>query len=394
MTVSDEAQSDRPRSDLPRRRRRWPWITSVVLVAVVVAAGTVTAAFQFGLPRWMREGDRNHVYASDAGSLRYQVHLPPQFDGTTRLPVIMALHGCGMTGYGWNSMKATTQLNRLADREGFIVVYPTQRLLRSAINCWNSADPREQHRYTGEPALLAGVARQVLEAYNADPARVHVAGASSGAGAAVILAATYPDVFATVTSVAGGEYGLNQVDPDDPDATPPAYTARQAWSQMSDRARQVPLLVIQGEDDEVVPPLVATRLVEHWTAVGDFVDDGLLNDSLNLVEETTTVPSEHGRHSYTHTTLSVPDGTSLVESHLVRDIGHVWPGPFGDGSYTDHAGPDAGALVWEFAKRHPKSSTVGAPRTSHQTSTLEPFRRKGVATMKRVSLNGLEEPVK
>ncbi|MCC5669026.1 PHB depolymerase family esterase [Nostoc sp. CHAB 5784] len=205
-----------------------------------------------------------------------------------------------MTGYGWNSMKSTTQFNSLADREGFIVVYPTQRMFRSAINCWNSADPREQHRYSGEPALLAGVARQVVEEYNADPAQVHVAGASSGAGTAVILAATYPDIFATVTSIAGGEYGLNQVNPNDPDSTPPDYTARQAWSQMGDRARQVPLLVIQGEEDAVVPPLVATRLVAHWTAVGDFVDDGLLNDSLNLIEKTTTVPSEQSRHSYTH----------------------------------------------------------------------------------------------
>ena len=76
----------------------------------------------------------------------------------------------------------------------------------------------------------------MIEEYNADPAQVHVAGASSGAGVAVILATTYPDVFATATSVAGGEYGLNQVDPDDPDATPPEYTARQAWAQMGARA--------------------------------------------------------------------------------------------------------------------------------------------------------------
>ncbi|WP_157987937.1 extracellular catalytic domain type 1 short-chain-length polyhydroxyalkanoate depolymerase [Jiangella endophytica] len=320
---------------------------------VVVAAGILTAIVQFGLPWWMRDGDRNHVYRGEAGSQRYQVHVPPAYDGTTRLPVVMAIHGCGMTGYGWNSMKGTTQLNSLADREGFIVVYPSQRMFRSVLNCWDSADPREQHRYDGEPALLAGVALEVVEEYAADPGQVHVAGASSGAGTAVILAATYPDVFATATSVAGGEYGLNQVDPDDPDATPPDYTARQAWAQMGDRARRVPLLVVQGEDDEVVPPIVATRLVEHWTAVSDLVDDGLLNDSLNLVEETTTVPAEHDRHAYTHTTLTAPDGTSVVESYLVRDMGHAWPGPAGEGLFTDRSGPDASAIVWDFARRHP-----------------------------------------
>ncbi|GIJ76703.1 esterase, PHB depolymerase family [Micromonospora phaseoli] len=337
----------------PPSRRRWLRIVSGTLAAVVAAVSLGVAALQLGLPWQMGEGDRNHVYEGDAGSQRYQVHLPPQHDGTVRLPVVMAIHGCGMTGYGWNSMKSTTQLNRLADREGFIVVYPTQLISRNVIACWNSTDPREQQRHTGEPALLAGVARQVVEDYHADPARVHVAGASSGAGTAVILAATHPDVFATVTSVAGGEYGLNQVDPDDPDATPPLHTAWQARGQMGERARRVPLLVIQGEQDEVVPPLVATRLVEHWTALSDLVDDGLPNDSLDLTEETVSVPAEAGRHAYTHSTITASDGLSVVEAYRIQDMGHAWPGPDGDGRYTDHAGPDASEIVWEFAERHP-----------------------------------------
>ncbi|MTK03409.1 PHB depolymerase family esterase [Micromonospora sp. CP22] len=336
-----------------RRPRRWLRIVSGTLAAVVAVASLGVAALQLGLPWQMGEGDRNHVYEGPAGSQRYQVHLPPQHDGTARLPVVMAIHGCAMTGYGWNSMKATTQFNNLADREGFIVVYPTQLISRNVIACWNSADPREQQRHTGEPALLAGVARQVVEEYDADPAQVHVAGASSGAGTAVILAATYPDVFATVTSVAGGEYGLNQVDPDDPDSTSPLDTARQAWAQMGERARQVPLLVIQGERDEVVPPLVATRLVAHWTAVGDLVDDGLPNDSLALTEETVSVPADAGRHAYTHSTITTSDGSSLVEAYLVQGMGHAWPGPNGEGRYTDRAGPDASEIVWDFAVRHP-----------------------------------------
>ncbi|WBQ01940.1 extracellular catalytic domain type 1 short-chain-length polyhydroxyalkanoate depolymerase [Kribbella sp. CA-293567] len=338
------------------RHRRWFRVVTVVVVVVVSTAGMATAVFHLSLPWWTDEGNHRHVYESDIGTQRYQVHVPPQYDGKTRLPVVMAIHGCGMSGFGWNSMKSTTQFDDLADREGFIVVYPTQRLFRSALNCWNSADPREQHRYAGEPALLAGVAREVVQTYGADPDQVHVAGASSGAGTAVILAVTYPDVFATVTSVAGGEYGLNQVDPDDPGSTPPDYTARQAWSQMGNRARQVPLLVIQGEQDEVVPPLVATRLVEQWTAVGDLVDDGLPNDSLRVVEKTETVAGNEGKHAYAHTTVTRQGGASLVESYLVKDMGHVWPGPFGDGLFTDHAGPDASAIVWDFARRHPKGS--------------------------------------
>lgn len=341
------------------RRRRWPWITVAIAggLAIIVAAGT--AVFQAGLPWWSGEGDHTHTYRSEAGALRYQVHVPPQHDGATPLPVIVAIHGCGMTGYGVNSMKASTQFNELADREGFIVVYPTQRLFRNALNCWDSGDPREQFRYAGEPALIAGLTQEVLQEYGGDPDRVHVTGASSGAGTAVILAATYPDVFASASSIAGGEYGLNQVDPDDPDATPPAYTARQAWAQMGERARLVPMLVVQGEEDEVVPPLVGERLVEQWLAIADLVDDGLLNDSLDLDRDVIESPATDELYAYTHLTFRTPEGVSVVEKYLVHGMGHSWSGPAGVGLFTDHAGPDAAVLVWEFTRDHPRPSPPG-----------------------------------
>jgi poly(hydroxyalkanoate) depolymerase family esterase len=297
--------------------------------------------------------------APDGTQEFYQVHVPPAYDGAVALPVMVALHGCGMTGFGWNSMKGTTQFDELADSEGFIVVYPSQRPFESLINCWNSDDPRNQLRNSGEPALLAGITQEVIKTYNGDPKRVHVSGASSGAGTAVILAATYPDIFATATSVAGGEFGLNQVDPSNPEATPTTTTARQAWAQMADRERQVPLLIFQGEQDNVVPPLVAQRLVEHWSAVDDFVDDGLLNGSLGVTKTTTAFPASEGRHAYERTDYTTPAGDTLIEYYLVSGMEHAWPGPDGQGIFTDPQGPDASELAWRFAQRHPMTSPAG-----------------------------------
>jgi poly(hydroxyalkanoate) depolymerase family esterase len=340
----------------PRGSRRW--LVPAVSVLLVPAFVTLLTAIHVGWPWSSGESDHDHVHrASDGTRQPYQVHLPPQYDGRTELPVVMAIHGCGMTGSGWNSMRGTTQFDTLADREGFIVVYPTQRPFESLINCWNSADPRNQQRGAGEPALLAGVVRDVVDTYGADPHRVHVAGASSGAGTAVILAATYPDLFATATSVAGGEYGLNQVDPDDPDATPPSATARQAWAQMGDRQRHVPLLVVQGGRDDVVPTIVGERLVEHWTHVHDLVDDGLPNGSLALTATTTSVPAAGDRHGYERTVHATAEGRTLVEYVLVPEMEHAWSGPDGDGLFSDRAGPDAAELVWRFAQRH----DVGPP---------------------------------
>ena len=342
---------DRQVSSAGRRWRR----VGAIAAAVAGAFALLAVSFQFGLPGSSGSQDVTRVYTSDEGRQFYQVHVPTDYSADEQLPVMMAIHGCAMTGFGWNSMEATTQFNSLADEEGFIVVYPTQSVFADTINCWESAEPQNQQRGIGEPELLAGVARQVIDEFNADPDQVHVSGASSGAGTAVILGATYPDIFATATSVAGGEYGLNQVDPDNPDALAPSETAKQAWAQMGSRARQVPLLVVQGDQDEIVPTLVATRLVQQWAAVNDLALNGVLDGDIDAVADEVTEFAPDGRHPYTQSTFNGADGEPLIESYLVAGQGHAWSGPDGDGIFTDQDGPDLARISWDFAASHPVS---------------------------------------
>jgi poly(hydroxyalkanoate) depolymerase family esterase len=342
-----------------RRRRAW-WIVGGILAVLVVATLVVDRLVQFGPPGAATDADHDHVFVADDGTRQhYRVHAPAGYEEAGPLPVMMALHGCAMTGFGANSMVEHTRFDDLADREGFLVVYPTQRRFQNLANCWNSAEPANQVRGEGEPALLAGVAREVVRAYDADPDRIHVSGASSGAGMAVILGATYPDVFASVTSVAGGEYALNTVDPDDPDATPTSTTARQAWAQMGAQARRVPMLVVQGGADDVVPTIVGERLVEQWAQVNDFVDDGQLNDSLGLAAQTVDTGAQPGRYAYETTSVREADGSLLLEYVFVPRLAHAWSGPAGTGLFTDRAGPDAAELAWRFAER---SATPATPR--------------------------------
>lgn len=70
----------------------------------------------------------------------------------------------------------------------------------------------------------------------------------------------------------------------------------------------------------------------------------------------TTVAGGPDEQAYVRTTIATRDGRSLVESYRVEGMGHVWPGPSGEGLFTDHAGPDASAIVWDFARRHPRGS--------------------------------------
>ena len=89
-------------------------------------------------------------------------------------------------------------MNRLADELGFLVAYPRQTQAANQQRCWNWFRPGDQERGRSEPALIASVTRNVIEAERADAARVYVAGLSAGGAAAAIMADAYPDLFAAV----------------------------------------------------------------------------------------------------------------------------------------------------------------------------------------------------
>jgi poly(hydroxyalkanoate) depolymerase family esterase len=313
-------------------------LVAVLAVAVAFAAPSAQAA---PAPA----GDHNAVHTDANGAVTYQVHVPPQQAQGRPLPVVVAVHGCTMTGSALNSMKDLTALNALADREGFLVVYPDQSILRNALLCWNALNPAHQHRGSGEPALLAGMTEDVVTAYGGDRSRVHVLGASSGAGMAVILGVTYPDVFATATSMAGGEYAFDQVDLKNPDKVTPADTAREALAEMGPRARAVPLLVGQGDADTTVDPVMADRLVSQFATI-DSTLGRAVSDTPTRVDEV----SPPGKRSYTHTEFTpAGGGAPLIEKYLVHGMGHAWPGP-GTGPFADHAGPDMSQIFWDFAR--------------------------------------------
>ncbi|MGB8358935.1 MAG: PHB depolymerase family esterase, partial [Bacteroidales bacterium] len=53
----------------------------------------------------------------------YILHIPPGHDKSAQVPLVLALHGRGTTAEG---MVLITRkgFNKLADRDGFLLVYP------------------------------------------------------------------------------------------------------------------------------------------------------------------------------------------------------------------------------------------------------------------------------
>ncbi|WP_020673950.1 extracellular catalytic domain type 1 short-chain-length polyhydroxyalkanoate depolymerase [Amycolatopsis nigrescens] len=323
--------------------RRALAVVAAIGVALPLAVGTASAS---------QASDERGVFRNAAGLLQYEVHLPPAYQPGKQLPVVVALHGCGMTGYEANSMKAMSRFNEVADAKGFIVVYPAQDIGRNLVLCWNANVPAHQKRGSGEPSLLAGATADVVNRYHADAKRVHVAGASSGAAMSVIMAVTYPDVYASAAPLAGGEYAFDQYLPN-PDKVSPVDTAKLAYAQMGPRARQVPILITQGDADKTVDPINAQRLVTHWAAIDDLAVDGQLNGDVDDVPDATEHVARPGEYPYTHASYTArAGGAPLIEKYFVEGLAHKWPGG-GTGQYADPMGPFISGIIWDFfATRH------------------------------------------
>jgi poly(hydroxyalkanoate) depolymerase family esterase len=269
------------------------------------------------------------AYANPFGRRPYKLYVPAN-RSEQATPLVVMLHGCTQ---GPDDFAAGTGMNRLAEEAGFLVVYPGQVETANPSKCWNWFQPTDQERERGEPSLIAGITRQVIEQHGADPARVYVAGLSAGGAQAAIMAGAYPDLYAAVGVHSGLAHGAAR-------DVPSAFAAmRQSSGSNAPRSngRFVPTIVVHGERDKTVHPGNA---------------DTILGQALAGAGVSLEARVDAGRvargHSYRRTRHETPDGMALVEDWRVAGLGHAWSGGDPRGSYTDPKGPDASRAMVDF----------------------------------------------
>jgi poly(3-hydroxybutyrate) depolymerase len=85
----------------------------------------------------------------------YQVFVPDRLSDQTAAPVVTVLHGCLQNE---QNMIDETRFTELAEREGFIVVFPFVTsypfLPARTQNCWGFFIEQQRHEVLGEPSDL------------------------------------------------------------------------------------------------------------------------------------------------------------------------------------------------------------------------------------------------
>ncbi|NDW05798.1 extracellular catalytic domain type 1 short-chain-length polyhydroxyalkanoate depolymerase [Jiella pacifica] len=309
-------------SGLPRGKNLWSDLIGNAMPDLGGLTGLGQSAPSLPVPDGARFETRSHQ--GPAGSRDYKLYVPARHEGSPA-PLVVMLHGCTQSP---DDFAAGTRMNALAEEFGFLVAYPEQTQRANAQRCWNWYEPRDQRRDGGEPALIAGITREIAAEHGIDPDRVFVAGLSAGGAAAAIMGQRYPELFAAVGVHSGLACGAAR-------DMGSAFAAMRGGAPVEAGDKVVPTIVFHGDRDTTVAPVNGEGVIEQARAG----------------TRSTAVTSEGvspGGVAYTRTVHREADGRERLESWRIHGAGHAWSGGSAEGTYTLPAGPDASREMLRF----------------------------------------------
>jgi poly(hydroxyalkanoate) depolymerase family esterase len=275
------------------------------------------------------------VYSNAAGSRAYKLYIPGGYHGQP-VPLIVMLHGCTQSP---DDFAAGTRMNVIAETQTCLVAYPAQPSNANPAKCWNWFRSGDQRRGDGEPSLIAGITRQIMQEYCVDARRVYVGGLSAGGAAAAVMGATYPDLYAAIGVHSGLACGAAS------DLASALAAMKQGnvqthptlgkTSVVPKSGPSVPTIVFHGDRDTTVNPRNGDQVIAQskgTTSVRSKVHRGRVA----------------GGHAYTRTVHVDAAGRAILEHWKIHGAGHAWSGGSPAGSYTDPLGPDATKEMLRF----------------------------------------------
>jgi polyhydroxybutyrate depolymerase len=300
---------------------RWIVRSAFALLGLSTGLGLMAACIY-----WLANRTNGSIVSSGK-KRRYLLYVPKSYDPARPTPLVISIHGYAE----WPAHQMQiSRWNDLADRYGFLVVYPS-----------GTGFPLQWHTHgesgiaTGpfaDVAFISDLIDRLENQYNIDPARIYANGLSNGGGMSFMLACKLSERIAAVGMVSG------------------AYLL--PWNKCQP-TRNVPAILFHGTADPIVPyqggpsrsfdlpfpyiPDWVTALAQHNGCSG------------------TSVPiPTHGEVSGVHYTGGAT-GADVV-FYTIAGGGHAWPGShpipaFIVGHTTQDI--DATRIMWDFFEAHP-----------------------------------------
>jgi poly(hydroxyalkanoate) depolymerase family esterase len=140
-------------------------------------------------------------FGPNPGNLSMYEYVP-EYIAENKLALVVALHGCN----GSAKQFSKAGFNELAEKYGFIVLYPEQKTANNNIRCFNHSRPHMAEAREREAESVLQMVRYMIAEHGISKKHVFIAGFSSGGQFANILAASYPETFRAAAIIGAGGY--------------------------------------------------------------------------------------------------------------------------------------------------------------------------------------------
>lgn len=246
------------------------------------------------------------------GARPVTLHVPTDYDPVRAYPVLLVLHGAGITG---DQQLAYFGFERLVEEQDTLLLAPNGTLTGTPTRWWDFIGDT-----VDDAGYLFGVLDEVALHYNVDPRRVYAFGHSNGAAMSHELACLEPSRFAAIGTLAHG-------------------VRRQSSCGAS---APVSVLQLHGDADAVVPyggqPLVfgAVETVETWASRNGCQT---ARDTDAMIDLDTGLPGDDTRRERSR---GCPSGVD-VELWTIVGGAHI---PSFDSGFPD--------VAWQWLAAHPK----------------------------------------
>ena len=291
------------------------------------------------------------------GRMVYGLYLPPQSPSSqpvATLPLVVMLHGCTQTA---NEFANSTQMNALAAKKGFAVLYPQQSAAHDRRRCWRWYQKSTQQGGADTDAVMHLI-RKVISQHPIDTNRVYLAGLSAGAGLAHSIALHFPHYFAAVALHSAPVFGVadNALHGLQIMQQGSSHGWASAINQLLIPANfpQIPVLILHGTADRIVRPINAYQVAQQWCLTYR------LQQPPRVSVKPPHLTGDAPYRGYSITDFG-PANKPLVRLCNIEGLGHAWNGGGDDIRFADPLGQNtrssANDLIWAFfaRKRQPNS---------------------------------------
>ncbi len=264
---------------------------------------------------------------------RYIIYIPDAYhkDQTKSFPVVFNFHGGGMT---MTEHMFYTGMNRSAEKNGYIVVYP-----QGIKQDWNVGFDMSYQFGSNDVDYVNTLLKFLLKQYRIDPTRVYATGLSRGGFFCQRLAAELPEKFAAIASVGG--------------------TLPDSVAYFHQKKIAMPVMVIHGTADVIVTYNGKDKAYKSAKATYQYWKK---HNGLETIKESVKSIDKNKTDSTSLHILQSSGNNISVQLVSIKGGGHTWPGSdsfnigFSLGKTSSEI--DANDLIWKFFSAHIRKERV------------------------------------